>query len=78
MSLDKSAMHKIAAERFRLAVILTAIMLVAYFGFIMLVAFNKLLLSILLNPGLKFWHPARRAGDRYRVDPLVHLCPLGQ
>ena len=52
MSLDESAMHKIAAERFRLAIILTAIMLVSYFGFIMLVAFNKPLLSILLTPGL--------------------------
>jgi uncharacterized membrane protein (DUF485 family) len=45
-------MHAIAAARFRLAVILTVIMLVAYFGFILLVAFNKALLSILLTQGL--------------------------
>ena len=52
MSQTQSALHKIAAERFKLALILTALMLIFYFGFVMLVAFNKPLLSILLNPGL--------------------------
>jgi uncharacterized membrane protein (DUF485 family) len=52
MSQAQSALHKIAAERFKLALILTALILIFYFGFIMLVAFNKPLLSILLNPGL--------------------------
>ncbi len=52
MSLDESALHKVAAQRFRLAIVLTAIMLVSYFGFILLVAFNKPLLSTLLTPGL--------------------------
>jgi uncharacterized membrane protein (DUF485 family) len=52
MSHAESALHKIAAERFRLALILTVLMLIFYFGFILLVAFNKPLLSILLNPGL--------------------------
>ena len=52
MSQTQSALHKIAAERFKLAVILTVLMLIFYFGFIMLVAFNKPLLSTLLNPGL--------------------------
>ena len=52
MSQTQSALHKIAAERFKLALILTALMLIFYFGFIMLVAFDKPLLSILLNPGL--------------------------
>jgi uncharacterized membrane protein (DUF485 family) len=51
-SLDESALQKVAAERFRLAIILTVLMLVSYFGFILLVAFNKPLLSTLLNPGL--------------------------
>lgn len=49
---DESALHKIAAERFRLAIILTVLMLIFYFGFIMLVAFNKPLLGTLLTPGL--------------------------
>jgi uncharacterized membrane protein (DUF485 family) len=52
MSQTQSALHKIAAERFKLALILTTLILIFYFGFIMLVAFNKPLLSILLNPGL--------------------------
>ncbi|MEZ5785890.1 MAG: DUF485 domain-containing protein [Xanthobacteraceae bacterium] len=52
MSVEESALHKIAAERFRLAIILTILMLVFYFGFIMLVAFDKPLLGTLLTPGL--------------------------
>ena len=38
--------------RRRIALRLTVGMMVAYFGFILLVAFNKPLLSILLAPGL--------------------------
>jgi len=52
MSVDESALHKIAAERFRLAIILTILMLLSYFSFIMLVAFDKPLLGTLLAPGL--------------------------
>ena len=52
MSQTQSALHKIAAERFKLALILTALILIFYFGFILLVAFDKPLLSTLLNPGL--------------------------
>jgi len=52
MSQVESKLHAIAAARFRLAIILTILILVFYFGFIMLVAFNKPLLSVLLNPGL--------------------------
>jgi uncharacterized membrane protein (DUF485 family) len=48
----ESALHKIAAERFRLAIILTILMLLSYFSFIMLVAFDKPLLGTLLAPGL--------------------------
>ncbi|NVO17942.1 MAG: DUF485 domain-containing protein [Rhodoplanes sp.] len=48
----ESALHVVAATRLRLAVVLTTIMLVLYFGFILLVAFDKPLLSILLSPGL--------------------------
>ena len=52
MTAEESAIHTVARERFRLALILTALMLIIYFGFILLVAFNKELLSVLLNPGL--------------------------
>jgi uncharacterized membrane protein (DUF485 family) len=48
----ESALHAVAATRLRLALVLTAIMLVLYFGFILLVAFDKPLLSTLLTPGL--------------------------
>lgn len=52
MSGMQSALHKIAAERFKLALILSILMLIFYFGFILLVAFNKPLLATLLSPGL--------------------------
>jgi uncharacterized membrane protein (DUF485 family) len=52
MALDESALHKVVAERLKLGLILTTLMLIFYFGFILLVAFNKPLLSILLSPGL--------------------------
>ena len=42
----------LAARRWRIAVVLTAIMVSAYFGFILLVAFNKPLLGTPLVEGL--------------------------
>ncbi len=48
----ESALHKIAAERFKLAIILSVLMLVFYFGFVLLVAFDKPLLGTILTPGL--------------------------
>jgi uncharacterized membrane protein (DUF485 family) len=42
----------LAASRFRVGVVLTLIMLVVYFGFILLIAFNKPLLGRLLTDGL--------------------------
>ena len=44
--------HAIAAKRWTIALTLSALMLVVYLGFILLVAFGKPLLSILLTPGL--------------------------
>ena len=41
-----------AAARWRLALMLTIAMMVVYFGFILLVAFNKPLLGTILVPGL--------------------------
>ncbi len=45
-------LHEIAAQRWRIAFILSAIMLAAYYGFILLVAFDKPLLSGLVTEGL--------------------------
>ncbi len=46
------ALHAIAAKRWRMALTLSALMLVMYFGFILLVAFDKPFLSTLLGNGL--------------------------
>ena len=43
---------RVAAARWRLAVLLTVAMTVVYVGFILLVAFNKELLGTVLAPGL--------------------------
>jgi len=43
---------RVAAARWRLALLLTAIMTVVYVGFILLIAFNKALLGTILMPGL--------------------------
>jgi uncharacterized membrane protein (DUF485 family) len=42
----------LADARWRVASILTVAMMVVYFGFILLVAFNKPLLATLIGPGL--------------------------
>jgi uncharacterized membrane protein (DUF485 family) len=47
-----ATIHAIAAKRWRIALTLSVLMLVFYFGFILLVAFGKPFLSILLGPGL--------------------------
>lgn len=52
---DPRARHEIArlsASRWRIAVALTAAMMAIYFGFILLVAFNKPLLGWQIVPGL--------------------------
>jgi uncharacterized membrane protein (DUF485 family) len=48
----QQALDKITAERWRIAVRLSAAMLVIYFGFILLIAFDKPLMGQLLMPGL--------------------------
>jgi uncharacterized membrane protein (DUF485 family) len=47
-----STLEAVSAARWRIAIALTVAMMVAYFGFILLVAFNKPLLGTLLAPGL--------------------------
>jgi uncharacterized membrane protein (DUF485 family) len=47
-----AALEAVTAARWRSALSLTVAMMVVYFGFILLVAFNKPLLGRLLVPGL--------------------------
>ena len=44
--------ESVSAARWRIAVILTVAMMAAYFGFVLLVAFNKPLLGRVIAPGL--------------------------
>jgi uncharacterized membrane protein (DUF485 family) len=46
------ALNALAAERWRVSLILTGVMMFIYFGFILLIAFNKPLLGSLVFPGL--------------------------
>jgi uncharacterized membrane protein (DUF485 family) len=43
---------RVAAARWKLALLLTAVMTIVYVGFILLIAFNKPLLGTILMPGL--------------------------
>ncbi|AKJ06796.1 uncharacterized membrane protein (DUF485 family) [Archangium gephyra] len=45
-------LEALAATRWRVAAVLTAAMLISYFGFILLVAFDKPLMGKQLAPGL--------------------------
>ncbi|MEH1783073.1 DUF485 domain-containing protein [Nostoc sp.] len=46
------ALQALAAERWRISLILSGAMIFIYFGFILLIAFNKPLLGSLVSPGL--------------------------
>lgn len=48
----KEALKKVSAERWRIALILSVGMLAIYFGFILLIAFDKPLMGSLIVPGL--------------------------
>ena len=52
--MDDSQVHltRIAAARWRLALLLTAVMTLVYVSFILLIAFDKPLLGTILMPGL--------------------------
>lgn len=49
---DHPRLARIAARRLRIALSLTAATMAVYFGFILLVAFDKPLLARLVSPGL--------------------------
>jgi uncharacterized membrane protein (DUF485 family) len=46
------ALKNVAEERWRVSLLLTGAMMFIYFGFILLIAFNKQLLGLLILPGL--------------------------
>ncbi len=52
MTEPHTGLTRVAAARWRLALLLTAIMTAVYVGFILLIAFNKPLLGTVLMPGL--------------------------
>lgn len=45
-------LRALAAQRWRIALTLTAVMIVLYFGFIVLIAYDRPLLATMLTPGL--------------------------
>lgn len=47
-------LKRLADERWRVSLLLTAAMMAIYFGFILLVAFNKPLMGSLIVPGLSW------------------------
>ena len=51
---DKTELEAIAAKRWKIAVVLTASMFLTYFGFIVLVAYAKPTLGVLVAPGLSW------------------------
>jgi uncharacterized membrane protein (DUF485 family) len=52
MEENAKAIAALAAERWRISMLLTGAMMCIYFGFILLIAFNKPLMGTLLLPGL--------------------------
>ena len=52
MSDSQVHLTRVAATRWKLALLLTAVMTIVYVGFILLIAFNKPLLGTILMPGL--------------------------
>ena len=52
MTSPDSALQDLARRRWRVAITLTLVMIAIYFGFILLVAYNKPLLGRLISPGL--------------------------
>ena len=52
MSDSHGHLTRVAADRWRLALLLTTVMTLVYVGFILLIAYNKPLLGTILMPGL--------------------------
>ncbi|MCC6930084.1 MAG: DUF485 domain-containing protein [Gemmatimonadaceae bacterium] len=52
MKVADARLHALAARRTRFAITLTVAMIVLYFGFILLIAYDKALMGTLVAPGL--------------------------
>ena len=52
MTDSQESVRALTSARWRIAILLTAIMIAVYFGFIALIAFNKALLATRIAPGL--------------------------
>ena len=52
MTDHQESVRTLTSARWRIAILLTAIMIAVYFGFIALIAFNKALLATRIAPGL--------------------------
>jgi uncharacterized membrane protein (DUF485 family) len=52
MSDTQTRLTRVAAARWRLAILLTTVMTLVYVGFILLIAFNKPFLGTVIAPGL--------------------------
>ena len=50
--MDQTALQALARLRWRMAIGLSGLMVVIYFGFILLIAFNKPAMGALITPGL--------------------------
>ena len=50
--MTETALRELARARWRMAISLSAVMIVLYFGFILLIAFNKPAMGALIVPGL--------------------------
>lgn len=46
------SLNLLARQRWRIAIVLSAVMVIAYFGFILLIAFDKPAVAVLVAPGL--------------------------
>jgi hypothetical protein len=78
MSDSHGHLTRVAAERWRLALLLTALMTAIYVGFILLVAYNKPLLGTILMPGLSVGIVLGRAGHHHGLGPDPDLRALDQ
>jgi uncharacterized membrane protein (DUF485 family) len=52
MNADTNALRQLARLRWRMAIVVSAVMVTIYFGFVLLVAFNKAAMGTLIVPGL--------------------------
>ena len=73
-----ATLRAVSAARWRIAISLTIAMMVVYFGFILLVAFNKPLLGHGARAGPQSRDVSRRARHCRRLGPDLGVHPLGQ